>query len=524
MAIQPFPLDFQLGVQRDGTKFDAKRYLDALWCRWRLGRPRKMGGYRQITGAIPGLPRRIHGYYAGPLIYWHIGTTTSLIQVVTDQFGNFLSTANRTPARFQGGPEIGWSLDGLFDTTSNAMQLIAHAVQDRAITSFPVPTTPYLGIISSTTQLVPFSNPGVTTPASWMQPSVAGGIACVQPFVFDFDVNGFVGWSAPNLALYLGVTGGTSGAGQARVSAQKIVACMPLRGGGAQQPAALIWSLSEVITASYVGSPVWFAFSTVSSSSSIVSHESVVEYDGLYFWCGVDRFLVFNGTVSEVPNPQNQDWFFDNITPGYEAGIHAFKIPRYGEIWWCAPMFGSTVPNYAVIFNVRENSWYDTALPDGGRGAGLAALGFSLPVMTDVTNNSGNYGFWLHETGHDKQINNTLTAIRSYYETGWFGGPVNTPPSDGSIAFSQLEPDLVQTGPLSTWLIGAANARSPEVAGPALPLPQVPASPQEAFVSFTPTMPTRLLRLHVESNVLGGSFVAGRNLGHGQAGDKRLAT
>ena len=483
-----------------------------------------MGGYTQITGALTGLPRRIHGYYAGGAIYWHIGTTTSLIQVITDRFGNFVSLADRTPAGFMANPANGWSLDALFDTTSNAMQIIGHAIPDQATLGFPVATTPYLGIVTSQTPLVAFSNPNVSLPSSWIQPNVAGGIACVQPFVFAYDINGFVQWSAPNLALYLGVTGGTSGAGQARVSAQKIVGCMPLRGGGAQQPAAIIWSLSEVITASYVGTPVWFSFSTVSSSSSIISHESIIEYDGLYFWCGVDRFLVFNGTVSEVPNPQNQDWFFDNITPGFESSVHAFKIPRYGEIWWCAPMFGSEVPNYAVIYNVRENSWYDTVLPDGGRGAGLAAQGFKLPVMTDVANNSGNYGFWLHETGHDKKIGSVLTAIRSYYETGWFGGPINTPPSDGSIAFSQFEPDLVQDGPMSTWLIGAANARSPEIAGPVLPLPQVPASPQEALVSYTTTMPTRLLRLHVESNTLGGAFVTGRNLGHGQPADKRLAT
>jgi len=526
MPIQPFQLDFQPGIQRDGTKFDAKRYLDGWWCRWRLGRPRKMGGFVLITGSIQGLPKKIHGFYSGSQIYWHIGTTAGLFQVVTDRFGNYVSMANRTPAAFVPGPNVGWSFDALFDTTSTVVQLIAHSVPDANYVASVTQTIPYLGQVTSTAVLTQFSNPGVSTPATWTQPNFAGAVVCVQPFVFAFDIAGLVQWSAPNLALYLGVVGGTSGAGQARVSAQKIIAGMPLRGGGVQQPAAIFWSLSEVIVASYVGSPVWFSFSTVSPSSSILSANSVIEYDGLYFWAGVDRFLVFNGTVTEVRNDQNQDWFFNNLTSGFEAQTFAFKVPRYGEIWWCACMFGSEVPNYACILNVRDNFWYDTPLPDGGRSAGLYAQGTNFPVMTDVINGgtgSGSlYGFWRHESGYDKVVGNSLTAIRSYYETGWFGGPSNTPPDDHGLRFAQLEPDFVQQGNMSVNLIGAANARAPEVSGPVETMPQVPGVPQEQLVGFTPTMPTRLLRLHVESNVVGGNFIAGRNLGRGQSGDKRL--
>ena len=525
MAPQPFPLDFQPGIQRDGTAFDSRSYLDAQWCRWRLKRPRKMGGYSLITGAVQGIPRKIHGFYSGSQIYWHLGTTAGLFQVITDILGNFISTADRTPAAFTPGPNVTWSMDALFDTTSTVVQLVAHAVPDGNYVASTTQTIPYLGLVSANTPLTQFSNPGVSMPATWIQPNFAGSILCVQPFVFAFDIAGLVQWSAPNLALYLGVTGGSSGAGQARVSAQKLIAGAPLRGGGAQQPAAIFWSLSEVIVASYVGTPVWFSFSTVSPSSSILSANSVIEYDGLYFWAGVDRFLVFNGTVTEVKNEQNQDWFFNNLTPGYESLTFAFKVPRFGEIWWCACMFGSTVPNYACILNVRDNFWYDTLLPNGGRGAGLYAQGAKFPVMTGVVNGGAgpgsSFGFWRHENGVDQNINGTLSAIRSYYETSYFGGPANTPPDEHGIRFAQLEPDFEQTGDMQVNLIGTANARAPEVIGPTVTMPAVPAVPQEQRVSFTPTMPTRLLRLHVESNVVGGNYISGKQLGHGQQGDRR---
>ncbi len=524
MAAKPFPLEFQAGIQRDGTPFDSQRYLDGLWTRWRLGRPRSMGGYVQITDKLTGLPRRVHMFYQNGLCYCHVGTTAGIQQVVFDSYGNFVSTMDRTPVGFVGGTNTTFTMDAIFDTTSNTVLLVVHAAPAGAVISNNTQTTPFLGPIDATSLLNAISNPGVppSDEGVWTQPSVAGGIVCVQPYLFDFDNYGFLGWSSPNLPNYLGVTGGSSGAGQARVSAQKIVAGLPLRGGGVQSPAALFWSLSEVITAVFVGAPAEFAFNTISPSSSILSNASVIEYDGLYFWAGIDRFLVFNGTVAEVPNNQNQDWFFNNLTPGYEGLTYAFKIPRYGEIWWCACMFGSAVPNFAVIFNLRENAWYDTMLPNGGRSAAYFAQGVKFPVMTGVSNDGSGYSLWQHETGTDQIMAGVPTAIRKYFETGWFGGPRNNPPADEALAVAQLEADFIQTGNMSVTMIGAANARATPSSGNSVPLLQIPTVPQEQFPSFVQTQSQRLSKLHVESNTLGGSFIGGRNLLRGDLAEKKL--
>lgn len=523
LMASPFLLDFQPGIQRDGTQFDSASYLDGLWCRFRLGRPRKMGGFKQITDLISGTPRRIHCFYKGNQIITHIGSVSGIQQVVIDTNGNLISINDRTPVGFGAGNSVGFTMDAIFDTTSNVVQIVVHAAPDTIDAASDLATVPFIGQIDLTTPLSEFSNPGtLTSGAVWTQPNVSGGVVCVQPFVFDFDSAGLVQWSAPNLPLYLGVVGGSTGAGQARISAQKIVAGIALRGGGVQSPAALFWSLSEVITATYVGTPVWFAFNTISPSSSILGTDVVIEYDGLYFWVGVDRFLVFNGTVTEVPNRYNQDWFFNNLTPGYEARTYAFKVPRYGEIWWCAAMFGATEPNYAVIYNVRENVWYDTALPNGGRSAAYFAQGFRFPLMGGSTNDGKGYSLWMHETGTDQVIGSTPTAVRSYFETAMFGGPKDGPPDDRGLSFAQLEPDFVQTGDMSVYLVGAANARAQEHDGPVLPLVEVPGVPQEQFVSFTPKQSQRLTRLHVESNVIGGNYICGRNIGHGQPAEARL--
>lgn len=525
MSSVPSLLDFQPGTQRDGTKLDANRFLDALWCRWRLGRPRKMGGYVEITNELNGIPRRVHCFYRGDEVIIHVGTQNGIQQVIIDPSGNLISILDRTPPSFPAGVSIGWTIDAIFDTTSNAVQLVALAVPNQEFLASQQKNTPYIGIIDSASALAPFSNP-MPPSGTWVQPALAGGVVVVPPFVFGFDVDGFVQWSAPNLPLYLGVSQGSTGAGNARISAQKVIAGQPLRGGGAQSPAAVFWTLSEVISATFIGGAPQWAFNTVSPSSSILSTAAVIEYDTLYFWAAVDRFLVFNGTVVEVPNNQNQDWFFNNLTPGFESQTFAFKVPRYGEIWWCACMFGSTVPNYAIIFNVRENCWYDTPLPNGGRSAGYFAQGLKFPVMAGTTPGLLGYSLWQHETGLDQisgRGNSKVTsAIRSYFETGWFGGPKQTPPIDAGISFHQFEPDLDQAGDIQTWLVGAANAKSPEVMSDIITIPGTPGVPQEQFASFTPKQLSRLLRLHVESNVLGGNYITGRNIQHSEPGAARL--
>lgn len=510
MVTRPLALDFAAGIQRDGTRLDSNSAIDGQWCRWRLKRPRKMLGYVLLSQPLKGIPRRIHMFYAGSQVFVHVGTSTSLEQIILDNNGNVTGYADRTPKTFAGGPDVGWTLDAIYDTTSNVVQLVAHAVPDLGPISSTTQTTPFIGQIDVGSQLTQFSNPGPTS-GTYNTPKIAGGIVCVQPFVFDFDANGLVQWSAPNLPNYLGVVGGTTGAGQARISAQKIVAGASLRGGGANSPAALFWSLSEVITATYVGTPVWFAFNTVSPSSSILSTDCVIEYDGLYFWAATDRFLVYNGTVSEVKNDFNLDWFFDNLNWEFAGRCFAFKVPRFGEIWWCAPLFGATEPSHAVIFNVRENAWYDTALPDGSRTAAYFAQGFRYPIMGSSNQTNGGYEIWLHENGIDKVVGGRPSAVQSFFETPYLSGPALHPPVNSGLSFQQLEPDIIQIGDLQVSVVGAANARAtPEMSYGPVTLPPYPATEQEELASFKQSL--RLGRLRVESNTLGGYYQFGSSI------------
>lgn len=514
------PLNFLPGIQRDGTPFDSNSAIDGLWCRWRLGRPRKMGGFYRTYANIQGITRKVYMFYQGNQTIIHVGTGKSLEQIVIDNNGNFVSYADRTPAIFAAGPDAGWTMDALFDTTSTAVTLIAHSTPDISTVASTTQTIPFIGDITKIDKLKPLTNP-TTTDGVYNNPKIAGGIVCAQPYLFDFDINGFIGWSAPNLPNTLGVSGGTSGAGNARVSAQKIVAGMAQRGGGVNSPAALFWSLSEVITAQFVGSPAVFAFNTVSPSSSILSQNSVIEYDGLYCWAGIDRFLMYNGTVVEIPNTHNQDWFFNNLNRQYAGKAFAFKVPRYGEIWFCAPMFGNTECSHAAIWNVRENTWYDTELPNGGRSAGYFAQGFPFPIMTGSTKGSNGYSLWVHETGTDQTgPKEAPTPIRSYYETPYIGSAAGQQPDPRATSFQQLEADIIQSGDMTVYTKGTFNARGGLFQGKPVNLQGIPKTNQDQLVGFSEEY--RLGSLHFESNTLNGTYITGKNILHTQTGGERV--
>jgi hypothetical protein len=112
-----------------------------------------------------------------------------------------------------------------------------------------------------------------------------------------------------------------------------------------------------------------------------MSSQSVIEYDGIYYWCGVDRFLLYNGTVQEIPNTFNQNYFFDNLNYDQRQKVYVSKVPRFGEIWWFYPRGTSEECNDAIVYNVREKVWYDAGEALGARRtAGYFSQVFHYPI------------------------------------------------------------------------------------------------------------------------------------------------
>jgi hypothetical protein len=389
------------GIKRDGTKFEGDQYVDGQWVRFQRGLPRKMGGYRSINKFLRGLPRALHEYTQDLLTYVHAGSADRLERFFIDGTYNTSVITDRTPTSgFTADDGNLWQFATAYDTT-NGNQIVAQVAPNLNCICNSDGGDLFVGDLLGTSALTQVT----LIPANF---SVTGGVASLPPYTFAFGNDGYAAWSVPNKPNDF--TG--SGSGNAYITGQKIVKAMPLRGGPGNSPSGLFWSADSLIRGTYVGGVPVFQFDTISSQSSILSSASVIEYDGIFYWIGTDRFLTFNGVVREVENNINLNFFFDNLNYEQRQKVFAIKVPRFGEIWWCFPFGDSLEPNHAVCYNVRENTWYDTELPNGGRGAGIFPAVFRKPLMSGVAPQEAEaVSATVVAGGTGYAVGNTLTVV-----------------------------------------------------------------------------------------------------------------
>lgn len=508
MSGLPIPIRSAPGIRRDGTRLASDSYSDGLWCRFQRGLPRKMGGYITLSSQ---LPEPVYGYglyTQGGFSYHHVGSTNYLMQVLMNSSGNLGGMNDRTPTSgFNPSPENLWQFEILADPSGGNAQIVAHSGLNRENIANDVETDIYIGDVTNTTPLV----------VSGLDPQ-SGGIVALYPYLLTFgnfgrvDVSDLEDLTAPPID-------------SAFVTGSKIIRGMTLRGGGLG-PSGLLWSLDSLIRATF-NSPdpadSIFTYDTIADEISVLSSRGIISDMGIYFWVGVDRFYMFNGVVREIPNIYNSNFFFDNLNYAYRQKVFAYKVPRFGEIWWCFPKGNATECNHAVIYNYRENFWFDTPLPASGRTDGIFAKVYNKPFMTgSLANSLGTYDLWQHETGLDAISGSSVQPIRSYFTTGDITLlKSEEKPESKSLAVSRVEPDFVQEGNLSLTIIGEANSRAPTVDSTTKTFPDTASGPDEQTVTFKDGV-RRILRFKFESNTAGGNYEMGYCIAHVEPNDGRV--
>ena len=505
MASSPIKLAPRPGIQRDGTQFDSDSFIDGLWTRFYRGRPKKIGGYQSIVTAIPTLPYAMSSYTAQNKTYAHLGSVSALYQVLISSTGGFLGLTDRVPAGLPADANRLWQFEILYDSAGGANNLIAHGPPNLNDISNENTGKIYYGDVTATGALV-------DTGAA----EESGGIAAIAPSLFKFGTAGHIAWSVPNAPADFAGTG----SGEAWVTPAKIIRGLPLRSGG-NGPAGIFWSLDSLIRGSFVGSTAgYWAFDTLAGEISVLSSRCIIEYDGNYYWLGVDRAQMFNGVTREVQNNFNMDWFLNNLNFTQRQKVFAFKVPRYGEIWWCFPKGSSTECDHAIIYNLRENCWYDTALPEGGRSVGLYAKVYNKPFMVGVEDDSG-FTMWQHETGVNKVNGADIKPVTANFQTNEISlVALDDQPKDKTLRVSRVEPDFVQAGDLTVTVKGRANARAANIDSPPFTIPAVASNSEEQTTPLTFTR--RLMSFKFESNTVDGDFYMGKTIAHIEEADGRV--
>jgi hypothetical protein len=437
------------------------------------------------------------GVGSDPNGYELVVTTTTITATNTDMAGGSFA--------YVASDENLWMFDYQYDSSSNQNYLIAHAAPNMDCICNDQGGQIFFGEVLGTGLLKSISLPA--------DANATGGIVSLHPYLFYYGTDGIIGWSKPGEPTNM--TDFTGGAGLARVWGQKIIKGLPLRAGSGSAPAGIFWAFDAVIRATFTGGATVFQFDVVATDTSIISEFCIVDYDGVFFWCGVDRFMMFNGVVREVPNQMNLNYFFDGLNPRQRSKVFAFKVPRYGEVWWCYPRGDATECTHAVIYNVRENCWYDTELPNFGRSAGHFNNSFAAPILTGVEDSGSGYRVWVQEQLTDEYDGPNIRPIQSYFETADLSSLLQG--RNEYMRITTIEPDFVQRGPMTVSVTGRANARAPEVVGTTFTFPATASSPHEQIVMLKEQR--RELRVRFESNAVYGDYQMGQIIGHVGPGD-----
>lgn len=489
------------GIQKDGTIFSTKSYVDGQWVRFnQRAMPQKIGGYRLITDQFAGPVYGCELVTRNGINYFTAGSANVLQQLQFDQNGYGSGIVDRTPSGFATDPNNMWTMDSMYDATDSDSKLLAHAAPNLLDVSSDTETDVYIGDNYGT---------GALTAAGV---SVSGGVVVLWPFAFAYGNDGLVQWSDANKpASWTPTTG--SLAGNARIASTKIIRGLPLRGGSGASPAGIFWSLDTVHVVSYGGSTVLFTSDFV-GNTQLLGQNAPVEYNGLYYWPTATRqWMTYNGTLQILENTMNKDDFFNNLNWQYRNKVWGFANYVHNEIWWLYPRGNATECTNAVIYNLALNTWYDTEIE---RTSGIFGTSFRWPVMFDATQNtSGTYDLWQHEYNYDKVINNTTIAIPAFIDTSDL-----TLIADGmqgidqNIYVDEVEIDFVQQGEMTLTFIKQQFANSPII----LSLPYV-------FDKMTTYISTReqarQMRFRWESNTAGGFFELGKTEARWSPGDKR---
>lgn len=122
---------------------------------------------------------------------------------------------------------------------------------------------------------------------------------------------------------------------------------------------------SSVYRMSYVGGQYIYSISDpLTTSAGVLALNCIAECPFGHVFLGQgDVFLNSGGKIDSILNDRNRRWLQTSLDATYYARSFVVSHPTRNEIWVCIPRVGASVPNIAMVWNWKDNTWSFRDLP-----------------------------------------------------------------------------------------------------------------------------------------------------------------
>lgn len=318
-------------------------FTNAFNMRFADGAIEKITGYKTLYVSLLTVPWKLHNYVTATNSYWMFAGSNAIVVHDGTTQHNITPIAGRTT-----------TVDNRWNkATLNGMPIFNNR------TDVPIS---WDGVLS---------NPMTDIPG-WPAGYKCNVIRAFKNFVFalNMEESGIrlphkYRWSdaaAPGTLPTEWTATDTNDAGSGNLSETQdfIVDGLPLK------DVFIIYKQNSTYAIQYIGGRYIFKDELLFGSFGALAEGCVVEFDGQHAVLTTNDFIVHNGNSHKsVMDDIWRKFLFSQINSEFIDTCYLFHKQNDSEIWICYPQGASEFPNYAIVWNYRENVFYNRKIVEG---------------------------------------------------------------------------------------------------------------------------------------------------------------
>jgi hypothetical protein len=119
----------------------------------------------------------------------------------------------------------------------------------------------------------------------------------------------------------------------------------------------LVWTTSILYSLQFTGTNDIFSQQQLADNISIISPRAKATANNTTYWMGLDKFYMYNGTVTTLPTSL-RNHVFGNLNYEQVDQIICGTNEGWNEVWWFYPSADATENDSYVIWNHIDLIWY----------------------------------------------------------------------------------------------------------------------------------------------------------------------